>query len=198
MTLPSADGAPFARPEIIVIGASAGGLRAFEVILGGLPRGFPVPIVAVQHRSRESSDGYADVVGKSTALPVREIGDDDPLSAPCVYLAPPDYHVLIEPGRLALSVDDPVSYSRPSIDVLFESAADAYGARVLAVLLTGANADGARGLVRVKAAGGYAIVQDPHTAESPEMPAAGIAGAHVDRVLPLDQIARELVRMVKS
>jgi two-component system chemotaxis response regulator CheB len=181
-------------PEIIVVGASAGGLRALEVVLGGLPRGFPVPIVAVQHRARESSDAYAEVLGRGTALPVREIEDDDQLRAPGVYLAPPDYHVLIEPGRVALSIDDPVSYSRPSIDVLFESAADVYGSRVCAVLLTGANADGSKGLVRVKQAGGYAIVQDPHTAESPEMPAAGIANAPVDRVLPLEEIAGEIVR----
>ena len=186
--------APSTRPEIIVVGASAGGLRALEKVLGALPRGFPVPIVAVQHRARESSDTYAEVLGKGSALPVHEVHDDDPLRAPGVYLAPPDYHVLIEPGRMALSVDDPVSYSRPSIDVLFETAADAYGSRVCAVLLTGANADGAKGLMRVKQAGGYAIVQDPHTAESPEMPAAGIANAPVDVVLPLDAIAAELVR----
>lgn len=189
---------PVARPEIIVVGASAGGLRALEVLLGALPRGFPIPIVAVQHRARESSDTYAEVLGKGTPLPVREVEDDDKLRAPGVYLAPPDYHVLIEPGRVALSIDDPVSYSRPSIDVLFESAADVYGARVCAVLLTGANADGAKGLMRIKQAGGYAIVQDPHTAESPEMPAAGIANAPVDRVLPLEQIADELVRRTTS
>ena len=186
------------RPEIIVVGASAGGLKALERLLAGLPPGFPIPIVAVQHRARESSDVYAEVLGKGSALPVREVEDDDALRAPGVYLAPPDYHVLIEPGRFALSIDEPVSYSRPSIDVLFESAADVYGARVLAVLLTGANADGAKGLVRVKQAGGYAIVQDPHTAESPEMPAAGIASAPVDRVLPLEEIAAELVRRAQA
>lgn len=186
------------RPSIIVVGTSAGGLRALEALLGGLPRGFPVPIVAVQHRARESSDSYAELLGKGTPLPVREVEDDDALRAPGVYLAPPDYHVLIEPGRMALSIDDPVSYSRPSIDVLFESAADVYGSKVLAVLLTGANADGARGLARIKQAGGYAIVQDPDTAESPAMPIAGIAGAQVDQVLPLADIAREIVRRIPS
>lgn len=182
------------RPEIIVVGASAGGLHAVEQVLGPLPFSFPVPIVVVQHRARESTDGYAAVLGERTPLPVCEIEDGEPLRAPGVYVAPPDYHVLVEPGRVVLSVDEPVSYSRPSIDVLFESAADAYGASVCAVLLTGANADGARGLARVKAAGGYAIVQDPSTAESPEMPTAGIAMAPVDRVLTLDRIARELLR----
>ena len=184
--------------DIIVVGASAGGLKALETVLGALPRGFPVPIVAVQHRARDSSDTYAEVLGKGSALPVREIEDDDRLRAPGVYLAPPDYHVLIEPGRMALSVDEAVSYSRPSIDVLFESAADAYGSHVCAVLLTGANADGAKGLVRVKQAGGYAIVQDPHTAESPVMPASGIASAPVDMVLPLTEIAAALVRRLAT
>jgi two-component system, chemotaxis family, protein-glutamate methylesterase/glutaminase len=186
------------RPEIIVVGTSSGGLRALEILLSGLPRGFPVPIVAVQHRARESTDAYAEVLGRGTPLPVREVEDEDCLRAPGVYLAPPDYHVLVEPGRIALSVDEPVSYSRPSIDVLFESAADVYGARVLAVLLTGANADGAKGLVRVKQAGGVAIVQDPKSAESPEMPAAGIASTEVDHVLPLHEIAGELLRRVAS
>ena len=186
------------QPGIIVVGASAGGLRALEMVLGGLPRGFPVPIVAVQHRSRESSDAYADILGRSVKLPVREIDDDDALRAPGVYLAPPDYHVLIEPGRMVLSVDDPVFYSRPSIDVLFESAADVYGAKVLGVLLTGANHDGAKGLSRIKQAGGYAIVQDPRTAESPEMPAAGIAAAPVDEVLALEDIAVAIVRRLPS
>lgn len=180
--------------RVVVVGSSAGGLRALEEVLGALPASFPLPIIAVQHRSRESSDAYAEVIGKATKLPVRDAEDDVPLTAPGVYVGPPDYHVLIEPGRLCLSVDEPVAYSRPSIDVLFESAADAYGANVVAILLTGANADGARGLARVKAAGGYAIVQDPHTAESPEMPAAGIAHAPVDLVLPLSDIAQELVR----
>ncbi len=186
------------QPGIIVVGASAGGLRALEMVLGGLPRGFPVPIVAVQHRSRESSDAYADILGRSVKLPVREIEDDDALRAPGVYLAPPDYHVLIEPGRMVLSVDDPVSYSRPSIDVLFESAADVYGAKVLGVLLTGANHDGAKGLSRIKQAGGYAIVQDPRTAESPEMPSAGIAAAPVDQILALEDIAVAIVRRLPS
>jgi two-component system chemotaxis response regulator CheB len=186
------------KTGIIVVGASAGGLRALEVVLGALPTGFPVPIVAVQHRARESTDVFAEVLSRGTPLPVREVEDEDPLRAPGVYVAPPDYHVLVEPGRLALSVDDPVSFSRPSIDVLFESAADAYGAGVLAVLLTGANADGANGMARVKAVGGIAIVQDPHTAESPEMPSAAIALAAVDRVVPLNDTAGEIIRIVRS
>lgn len=184
--------------QIVVLGMSAGGLKALEIVLGRLPSTFPVPLVAVQHRARESTDAYAQVVASQTQLPVREVFDDEPLIAPGVYLAPPDYHVFVEPGRLSLSTDEPVAYGRPSIDVLFESAADAYGDAVIAVLMTGANSDGARGVLRVKEAGGYVIVQDPSTAEVPAMPAAALAIATVDRVLPLDAIASELVRKVVS
>ena len=186
------------RPSVVVVGTSAGGLRALEKVLGSLPAGFDVPIVAVQHRSRES-ELFAAVIQGMIALPVREAEDKEALSAPGVYLAPPDYHLLLEPGGgLALSTDEPVSFSRPSIDVLFESAADAYGPGVLAVLLTGANHDGTRGLTRIRAAGGVAIVQDPATAESPEMPAAAITSGAVDRVLSLGDIAGELVRRSMS
>jgi two-component system chemotaxis response regulator CheB len=185
------------KPEIVVIGTSAGGLRALEQILGNLPAAFAIPIVAVQHRSKES-DAFASVMQSFVSLPVMEAEDKEPIKAPGVYLAPPDYHLLLEPGRLALSTDEPVCFSRPSIDVLFESAADAYGRGVLGVLLTGANHDGAKGLARIRAAGGVALVQDPATAESPEMPAAAIASGAVDRVLPLGDIAGELVRRSMS
>jgi two-component system, chemotaxis family, protein-glutamate methylesterase/glutaminase len=185
------------RPELVVVGTSAGGLRALERLLGGLPRGFSIPIVAVQHRSRES-EAFADIIRSLVSLPVYEAEDKEPIRAPGVYLAPPDYHLLVEPGRLALSTDEPVSYSRPSIDVLFESAADAYGASVLGVLLTGANQDGSRGLARIRQAGGTSIVQDPASAESPEMPRAAIATGVADCVLPLGEIARELLKRSAS
>ena len=184
--------------NVVVVGTSAGGLRALEKILGSLPAGFPVPIVAVQHRSKDS-ELFASVMQGLVSLPVHEAEDKEPFSAPGIYLAPPDYHLLLEPGgRLALSTDEPVSFSRPSIDVLFESAADAYGAGVLGVLLTGANHDGTRGLTRIRAAGGVAIVQDPHTAESPEMPTSAIASGAADAVVPLGDIAGELVRRTMS
>lgn len=184
------------KPELVVMGMSAGGFRALEHILGHLPATFPLPIVAVQHRSRDS-EAFAQIMGSLVPLPVHEAEDKEPLTAPGVYVAPPDYHLLLEPGHLALSTDEPVAYSRPSIDVFFESAADAYGPGVLAVLLTGANADGAAGLARIRRAGGYAIVQDPATAESPEMPQAAIAAGAMDTVLPLHRIADELVRLVE-
>lgn len=186
------------KPSIVVIGTSAGGLRALEHVCGGLPANFALPIVAVQHRSRDS-ELFATVIQRMVHMPVHEAEDGEELHAPGIYLAPPDYHLLLEPGgRCALSVDEPVSYSRPSIDVLFESAADAYGAGVVAVLLTGANQDGTRGLARVRAAGGVAIVQDPKTADSPEMPNSAITNGAVDAVLPLDDIAGELVRRARA
>lgn len=185
------------RPDVVVIGTSAGGLRALEKVLGKLPADFAVPIVAVQHRSR-ASDAYSDIMRAAVALPVHEAEDKEPMRTPGVYFAPPDYHLLLEPGTFALSTDGPVLFSRPSIDVLFESAADAYGGRVLAVLLTGANHDGSRGLERIRAAGGISIVQDPRTAESAEMPSAAIALGAVDRILPLAEIAGELIARVRG
>ena len=186
------------KPSVVVVGTSAGGLRALERIFGSLPAEFPVPIACVQHRSKDS-ELFASVMQGMVALPVREAEDKELFLAPGVYLAPPDYHLLVEPGgRLALSTDEPVSFSRPSIDVLFESAADSYGAGVVGVLLTGANHDGTRGLIRIRAAGGIAIVQDPTTAESPEMPSAAIAIGAADTVVPLDAIAGELVRRSMS
>ena len=182
------------NPQIVVIGTSAGGLRALEKILGVLPASFTLPIVVVQHRSKES-DAFADVMESLVDIPVHEAEDKQSIVAPGVYLAPPDYHLLLEPGRLALSTDEPVGFSRPSIDVLFESAADAYGPGVVGVLLTGANSDGTRGLRRIRAAGGFAIVQDPATAESPEMPAAAVKDGALDKVIGLDDIAAELLRL---
>ena len=181
------------KPEIVVMGMSAGGFRALERILRALPADFSLPIVVVQHRSRES-DAFASIMRSLVGLPVHEAEDKEPLVVPGVYLAPPNYHLLLEVGHLALSTDEAVGYSRPSIDVLFESAADAYGASVLAVLLTGANSDGTAGLRRIRAAGGYAMVQDPRTAESPEMPNAAVAAGMADLVAPLDTISSELAR----
>ena len=185
------------RGKIIVMGTSAGGLRALEKILGALPASFTLPIVIVQHRSKES-DALADVMSNLVSLPVREAEDKEPIRVPGVYVAPPDYHLMLEPGRLALSTDEVVNFSRPSIDVMFESAADAYGSGVVAVLLTGANSDGTRGLTRIRSAGGYAIVQDPKTAESAEMPAAAIKEGAVDKVIPLEDISKELIRLAPA
>lgn len=175
--------------EIIVIGTSWGGLDALSRLLDGLPDDVHQPIVVAQHRSPESEDV---VLGRLLQHHTRRlVGDPDdktPLEQDHVYLGPPDYHVLVEDGHLALSTDAPVQFARPSIDVLFESAADAYGDRAIGIVLTGANADGADGLARIKDHGGVAIVQDPATSEKRTMPDAAIAATVADAVLPLEAI----------
>jgi len=189
--------APAAAPplpyEIIVIGCSLGGMHALEVIFTALPRGFCVPIAVVQHRHRASNEALPSHFRRFSRLPVVDVEDKQWIRPGTVYLAPANYHLLVERGEFSLSVDEKVRHSRPSVDVLFQSAADAYGARVIAVVLTGANDDGAEGARRVKSRGGLVIVQDPETAEAPEMPRAAIAAAPVDRILRLDQIASYLV-----
>jgi two-component system chemotaxis response regulator CheB len=174
--------------ELIVVGTSWGGLAAIGRLLELLPEDLSAPIVVAQHRSPEATPGgLASVLDSRSARPVREAVDKDPLQPDTVYLAPPDYHLLVEPGRLALSTDDHVNHSRPSIDVLFESAADAYGPGVVGIVLTGANDDGAEGLARIRERGGLAVVQDPETAERREMPDAAIAATDAT-VLPLEEI----------
>ena len=176
--------------ELIAIGASWGGLHAVGEVLAGLPEGFGTPIVVTQHRSRESvRDMLTNALARRTPLPVCEAGDKDPIEPGRVHLAPPDYHLLVEGGHFELSLDAPVSYSRPSIDVLFESVADSYGERAIGILLTGASADGAQGLLRLRQSGGLTIVQDPDEAERSEMPAAAIAVDAAEQVCPLASIA---------
>jgi two-component system chemotaxis response regulator CheB len=177
--------------ELIVIGTSWGGLEALSRLLGGLPDEIHQPIVVAQHRSTESQEnGLGRLLQHHTRRFVGDPDDKTPLEADHVYLGPPDYHLLVEEGHLALSTDAPVQFARPSIDVLFQSAADAYGARTIGIVLTGANADGAQGLARIKDMGGVAIVQDPATSERRAMPDAAIAATMADAILPLDEIPK--------
>ncbi len=180
------------RYALVVMGTSTGGLHALTRLLSGLPASFPLPIAIVQHRSRDSDERLSLLLRGASRLPVYEAEDKQPLRSPGVYLSPPDYHLLIEPDSLALSTEEPVAYSRPSIDVLFESAAYSRGSGVIGVLLTGANQDGTRGLQRIKERGGYVIVQNPDSAESAFMPKHAVRNLLPDRVLNLDQIAAEL------
>jgi two-component system chemotaxis response regulator CheB len=184
--------------EIVVIGTSWGGLNALSVLLERLPSTFPLPIVVVQHRGKSAHDLLAQLLQQRTLLRVREAEDKEPIAAGTLYLAPPDYHLLVDRGAFVLSTDEPVNFSRPSIDLLFESAAGAYGRGVIGVVLTGANQDGASGLKMIKDAGGYAIVQEPSTAESSVMPKAAVALAHPDQVAPLEAIAEALVRLARD
>lgn len=175
--------------ELIALGASWGGMRALASVLEALPADFELPVVVAQHRPSGGGDETLErVLGRSSKLPVVAVHDKDPLRPGTVFIAPPDYHLIVEPGHLALSRDEFVQFARPSVDVLFESAADAYGARAVGVLLTGVNQDGAEGLARIAAAGGFTIAQDPETAERPEMPAAAVARGAARKVLGLERI----------
>jgi len=149
----------------------------------------------VQHRHRASNEGLPAFLRRQTDLKVVDAEDKQPIKKGFVYLAPANYHLLVERGTLNLSVDEAVAYSRPSIDVLFESAADAYGKTLAAIVLTGANDDGTRGAARIKKRGGFVIAQDPLTAEAPVMPQAAIERVRVDRILPLDRIGPFLVEL---
>lgn len=186
------------RFELLVIGCSMGGMNALQTIFSALPKHFSVPIAVVQHRYRTSTEGLPEFLRRHTALNVVDTTDKEWIKPGTVYLAPANYHLLVERGELSLSVDEAVAYSRPSIDVLFESAADAYSSAVIGVVLTGANADGARGAKRIKSRGGFVIVQDPATAESPAMPQAAIEATRVDRILPLDRIGPFLVELCRN
>ena len=174
--------------EMVLVGTSIGGLKALQVLLSGLPADFPVPVVIVQHRGKDSEIGLCDFLSRNSHLPISEPEDKETILAGRAYLAPRDYHLLVENGSFSLSTDPPISFARPSIDVLFESAADQYMERAIGVVLTGANRDGARGLKAIKLRGGLAVVQDPETAACREMPDAALALTEVDRVLPLEAI----------
>lgn len=181
--------------DIVVIGTSMGGLSALQVVLGGLASDFPVAVAVVQHRHKESGSALSQFLQRQIKLPIKEAEDKDLLRPGHIYLAPSDYHLLVEPGYFSLSTDEPVSYARPSIDVLFESAADTYGERTIGVILTGANQDGTQGLARIKAAGGRAVVQEPTSAENKVMPQAAIDAVAIDQILPLAEIATYLMHL---
>ena len=176
-------------PQIVVIGTSSGGLEAMQVLLPGLGDRFPCPLVVAQHRGKETGSGLLDFMQKSCRMPIEEPEDKSPIEPGRVYLAPGDYHLLVEKGHFALSTDAPVWYARPSINVLFESAADAYAETTIGVILSGANGDGALGLAAIKARGGTTIVEEPSTAAYRVMPDAALSASVVDRVLPLVEIA---------
>lgn len=183
--------------EAVVIGVSAGGINALGKILPALPDDFPLPVIIVQHRHPTSDDQIIRIFNKKSSLTVKEADDKENIKPGIVYIAPPDYHLLIENDKtFSLSLDGPVNYSRPSIDVLFESASDVYGPYLIGIILTGANNDGSYGLKRIKERGGLAIVQNPETAEADIMPRAAIAAAKIDRVLTLERIVPFLVKLI--
>jgi len=180
---------------IVAIGASWGGVHAISVVLRALPAELPVPIVIAQHRSDDGPSRLSETLGRRSALVVVEASDKDVLESGRAYLAPPGYHLLVDRASVSVSTDDYVRFSRPSIDVLFESVADAYGEDAVGVILTGASDDGAQGLARIHEAGGVTIVQEPTSAERRTMPDAALATGRPHRVLELDEIAPFLVKV---
>jgi two-component system, chemotaxis family, protein-glutamate methylesterase/glutaminase len=188
--------------EAVVIGASAGGVEALMTLLPALQAGSRFAVLVVMHVPRGHPSALVEIYTPRCTFTVLEAEDKEPIEPGHLYFAPPDYHLLVDrdaDGKsiLALSADDLVNYSRPSIDVLFESAADHFGRRLAGIVLTGANSDGAAGLAAIGRAGGVTIVQDPATAFSAPMPAAALARGEIDHVLPLDGIAA-LLRGAKS
>ena len=187
----------YSRYEAIVIGTSAGGLSALLTVLPMLPEDFPLAIVVVQHVHRDSGNFFAEYLHEKCQLRVKEAEEKESIQPGVIYTAPANYHLLIEHNRtFALTIDEKVNYSRPSIDVLFDAAAQVYGSRLIGIVLTGANADGAKGLKTIKAHGGLAIVQDPDTAESEVMPASAIEACQVDYIAPLEKIPEILLKIV--
>ncbi|MFJ9532728.1 chemotaxis protein CheB [Herbaspirillum sp. NPDC101396] len=178
------------RIDAVVIGTSAGGVEALSHLLPALQRGAQAAVFVVLHLPRERPSLLVDIFTPKCRMTVREASDKEPVEAGTIYFAPPDYHLLVDEGpQLALSSDELVNFSRPAIDVLFESAADEYGERLLGIVLTGGNQDGAAGLQAIRAAGGMSIVQQPETAQVPYMPELALERGAVDYVLTLEQIA---------
>jgi two-component system chemotaxis response regulator CheB len=176
--------------DIVMVGTSWGGLAALRALVSGLPDSLCMAVTLVQHRHKDSDNLLRMLLQERSSLPVCEVEDKMPIEHGMVYVAPPDYHTLVERGYFSLSTEAPVRYSRPSIDVAFGTAADSYGHRTVGIVLTGANSDGAEGLRLISDRGGLALVQDPVTAESPTMPRAAARAVPRARVMSLEEIIR--------
>ena len=187
--------APGVGYDLVVVGTSWGGLAALRTLIGGLPDSFQMAVTLVQHRHKDSDHLLRTLLQEGSSLRVCEVEDKMPLEHGHIYVAPPDYHTLVERGHFSLSTEAPVRYSRPSIDVTFSSAADSYAHRTVGIVLTGANADGAEGLRRISDRGGLAIVQDPSTAESRTMPDASQRAVPRARIMTLDGISAFLASL---
>lgn len=184
--------------ELIMIGTSLGGLEAVRRIFEKLPDDFYVPIVLIQHREKDSDDTLQILIESYSNLIVIEPNEKDKIERGKIYIAPPNYHLLIEEDHFAFTLDEPVHHARPSIDVSFESAAEYFGKKVIGIILTGMNSDGANGLKKIKQAGGFTIVQDPLEAEAPAMPNAAIRKSKPDKILQLEEISDFLVELCEK
>ncbi|MEP7106975.1 MAG: chemotaxis protein CheB [Ferruginibacter sp.] len=185
--------------ETIVLGVSSGGLKALKFICTALTADFSMPIIIVQHISSRSDNQWITLLNDISNLNIKEADEKEKIEKGNIYIAPPNYHLMIERNRtLSLTIDARINFARPSIDVLFESAAEACKNSLIGVVLTGSNSDGTAGLKKIKEYGGLTIVQDPGTAESAFMPASAIAAVKVDYVLPLSGITDLLIKIDKQ
>jgi len=185
--------------QAVVMGVSTGGVEALRIILGALPPDFAAPVLVVTHVAPESGNGLATLLDDLCAIKVKEADELETPVAGCVYLAPPNYHLLVELNRqLTLSVDPPINFARPSVDVLFETAAEAYGPGLVGVVLTGAGSDGARGLARVRERGGITVIQSPDQAECDSMPRHALLLVQPDHLVHLADVASLLVKLSKE
>jgi len=191
--------------EAIVIGVSSGGMNALKFISSALPADFSIPIIIVQHVSARSDNEWIKLLNKKSNLTIKEADEKEKIETGNVYIAPANYHLMIENDKtFSLTIDEYVNFARPSIDVLFESAAEAYKDKLIGVVLTGSNNDGSKGIKRIKELGGMAIIQDPETAESPIMPASVIAAClsgrqavQPDYILSLEKIVQLLIKITQ-
>ncbi|PRR83778.1 chemotaxis protein CheB [Clostridium vincentii] len=182
--------------KAIVIGTSTGGMEALRSILSTLQGDFSIPVIIVQHLNIHSESYLIEYLRRFCKLRIKEVEDKEVAVSGYVYFAPPNYHILIEKdGSFTLSVEERVCYARPSIDVLFETAADTFEENLIGVILTGANKDGSYGLSKVKEQGGIAIVQEPETSEADRMPKSAIESTNVDYILKLEEIGELLIRL---
>ncbi|ALG66844.1 chemotaxis protein CheB [Beggiatoa leptomitoformis] len=187
------------RFQAVVIGSSAGGIKALSAVLRVLPSNFSLPILIVQHLHPESDSYIVNILSNCTSLRVKQADEKETIMSGVIYIAPPNYHLLVEENKtLSLSIDSPVNFSRPSVDVLFETASYAYRDRLIGIILTGANSDGSLGVRKIKNMGGYVIVQSPETAEAKAMPQAAIAATKVDKVLPIEHIGSYLLQIISQ
>jgi len=182
--------------EAIVIGVSSGGLNVMKIMFSLLPKDFNIPIIIVQHISPRSENQWIQLLNNKSDLEIKEADEKEKIEKGKVYIAPPNYHLLIEKNKtFSLTIDERVNFARPSIDVLFETAAEAYQNKLIGVVLTGSNNDGTKGIKQIQDCGGLTIVQHPDTAESSCMPASAIAAIKPDYILPLDGIIKLLIEI---
>ena len=185
--------------EAIVIGVSSGGMKAMKIMFSHLPKGFKTPIVIVQHISAHSDSQWIQLLNDTYTIDIKETDEKEKIENGKVYFAPPNYHLLIEKDKtFSLTIDERVNYARPSIDVLFESAAEAYKNKLIGIILTGSNSDGTNGIKRIQECGGLAIVQDPKTAEAAYMPISAISAIQPDYILSLEDIIKLLIKLDKQ